>query len=141
MKTPLRIGSDRKLFRIYKNPHRTGVMRSRVISAGVIAAFLTLPSVSHAGVVAGQYRCSNYDIEGAGVPCWVSSPLILRSDGTYQVAAEKGTWRQQSGTVTFSEPNIRGSGRLGAQNQIVFSYALDGARRTVTYQCENCAAP
>lgn len=65
---------------------------------------------------------------------------MLRTDGTYQVSSERGTYSVKNDQIILSESKIRGPGRLQNGNQIVFEYEYNGWKHTVTYLCGDCVA-
>ena len=91
------------------------------------------------GQVPGQYRCWSYNVSGGGGSCRLAPPLVLNSDGTYQMSSERGTYKVQGAKVILSESRIRGPGTLQDGNRIVFEYDYKGMHHTVTYACQRCA--
>ena len=102
------------------------------------AVLLILPAVA-TSQTAGQYRCWSYNVSGGGGSCRLAPPLVLNSDGTYQMSSEKGTYKVQDGRLVLSESKIRGPGKLQGGNRIIFEYDYKGMRHTVTYACQSCA--
>ncbi len=84
------------------------------------------------GVVAGVYRCWSQNVGGAGRRC-TSPPLILHSDGTYEISRERGTYTVMGDQIVLSESRIRGPGKLREGNQIVFEYTYQGLPHAVIY--------
>lgn len=82
--------------------------------------------------IAGTYRCWSYNVSGAGKRC-TSPPLVLNSDGTYQMSSEKGTYTVKGKELFLSESKIRGIGQLQDGRQIVFEYQYNGWNHRVTY--------
>jgi hypothetical protein len=108
--------------------------------ATAFAAFLPSVAFAQSQSLAGQYRCWSYNVSGGGGSCRLAPPLVLNSDGTYQMSSEKGTYKVEDGKVVLSESKIRGPGKLEAGNHIVFEYDLKGMHHTVTYLCQSCGA-
>ncbi len=104
----------------------------------------TLPLLCFAQVAAGpspgHYRCWSYNVSGGGGSCRLAPPLVLNSDGTYQMSSEKGTYKVQDGKLVLSASKIRGPGKLEGGNRIVFEYDFKGMHHTVTYLCQGCGA-
>ena len=109
-----------------------------------IALFLTFillcfSQPATAQSIAGQYRCWSYNVSGGG-SCGLAPPLVINSDGTYQMSSVKGTYKVQDGIVALSESKIRGPGKPERGNRIVFEYDFKGMHHRVTYLCQSCGA-
>jgi hypothetical protein len=98
-----------------------------------------LPARAAGSSIAGTYRCASQNAGGIGRKC-TSPPLILGTDGKYQISSEHGTYYVSGGRLYLSESRLRGSGKIGA-NQLVFEYSYRGSAQTVIYRREQQAVP
>ena len=94
-------------------------------------------SYAHA-VPSGTYRCWQYNVSGGGGSCRLASPIVLKSDGTYQESRTAGTYEVRGDRVLFSRSTIRGPGRFEGGNRIRFEYDYKGFHHDVTYLCRDC---
>ena len=82
----------------------------------------------------GKYRCVNVEAEHHRDRCQ-SPPLILHSDGTYEIWGEHGTYEVVQGRwLVLSHSKRRGLGHVQGPNQIVFEYRLNGKVCRVTFR-------
>ncbi len=83
--------------------------------------------------ISGTYRCWSFNVDGYGGTC--SSPdIVLKSDGTYSMSSEKGTYEIQGEQIVLSESEIRGPGTfLEGRMQIRFEYNYNEKKYTITY--------
>ena len=113
--------------------------RSRSLFGGILAAlgFLILPP-AHAQdkpphPLAATYRCDSVQVEGKKQRC-TSPPLVLNSDGSYQLWNEQGTYMVLDKYVVLSESRKRGPGRLIKGREIIFEYFNKDRKFTVTFK-------
>ena len=83
--------------------------------------------------LAGTYRCVSYNVGGGGGSCRNTPPLVLQSDGSYQMSGERGHYSVRGGLLHLDQSKLRGDGRIQG-NQIVFQYQYRGLAQVVTYQ-------
>lgn len=83
--------------------------------------------------LAGTYRCDAIQVEGHKKPC-TSPPLILNSDGSYQLWNEQGTYMVLDKYVVLSESRKRGPGLLKKDTEIIFEYIQQNCKVTVHFK-------
>lgn len=84
-------------------------------------------------ILAGTYRCWNFNVGGGGGVCR-NPPLELRTNGTYVMSKERGSYRIRGEKLTLSKSTFRGMGTISADGmQIRFQYKYRGLDHTVTY--------
>jgi hypothetical protein len=82
----------------------------------------------------GKYRCVRLEIEQKTAPCQ-SPPLVLNSDGSYQIWGEEGTYELVQGRwLILSHSRRRGLGRMISPREIVFEYRVGDKRCRVTFR-------
>ncbi len=115
------------------------MLRSRFLWGGILAACsLLLPTPADAqnkpaNPLAGTYRCDSIRVEGKKQRC-TSPPLILNSDGSYQLWNEQGTYMVLDKYVVLSESRKRGPGLLKKGREIVFEYFHQNRKYTVNFR-------
>lgn len=109
--------------------------------------FILLIGVSaEATGLKGTYKCSGYNISGAGYSvtgiggsCHFSAPLVLKPNGTYQMLPERGKYKISEGLIHLSESKFRGPGKLHSDgNMITFDYEYADKHFFMTYTCQDC---
>lgn len=107
----------------------------------ICAALLALLAIAEASAgVAGTYRCSGYNVDGAGGSCANLAAIVLNADGSYQISSEIGSYTTSGDTLLLSPASDTwGAGKLQGGNQLVFDYNFGGRRQIVTYTCQSCA--
>ncbi len=93
----------------------------------------TSPQQKIAGIDAGTYRCWSYNVSGGGGSCTLSPAIVLKSDGTYSISSEQGTYQVAGDTLTLSQSKLRGPGKIIDGNKIRFEYDYQTLHHTVTY--------
>lgn len=107
----------------------------------VVLLTLSIPAYSQGTTVApGKYRCSAYNVAGAGGSCTGTPALVLNADGTYKFSSTFGQWSVRRGRLFLSEPQLWGSGQILGPESFRFSYDYRGKRHIVTWTCQGCAA-
>src|SRR5574341_554602 len=115
------------------------MLRSRLVLGGVLAALASVvPVPAYAQnkpthPLAGTYRCDTIQVEGKQKRC-TSPPLILNSDGSYQLWNEQGTYMVLDKYVVLSESRKRGPGLLKKGREIVFEYFHQNRKYTVNFK-------
>ena len=105
------------------------------------AALAVFVAADASAGVAGTYRCSSYNVDGAGGSCANLSSIVLNADGTYQISSETGSYTASGNNVLLSPAsNTWGPGKVQGGNQLVFDYSFGGRRQVVTYTCQSCTA-
>jgi hypothetical protein len=83
--------------------------------------------------LAGTYRCDSVQVEGKKQRC-TSPPLVLNSDGSYQLWNEQGTYMVLDKYVVLSESRKRGPGLLKKGREIIFEYYHQNRKFTVNFK-------
>lgn len=115
------------------------MLRSRLVLGGVLAALalvILVPADAQnkpTHPLAGTYRCDTIQVEGKKKRC-TSPPLILNSDGSYQLWNEQGTYMVLDKYVVLSESRKRGPGLLKKGREIVFEYFHQNRKYTVNFK-------
>jgi hypothetical protein len=82
----------------------------------------------------GKYRCVRIEV-GAQTQACQSPPLVLSSDGSYEIWGERGTYEVvQDQWLVLSHSKRRGLGHFVGADEIVFEYKMGGKRCRVTFQ-------
>lgn len=114
---------------------------------GLLILLLMAGVSAEATGLKGTYKCSGYNISGAGYnvtgiggSCHFFAPLVLKSNGTYHMLPERGKYTVSSDLIYLSESKYRGPGKLHSDgNMITFNYEYAGKRYFVTYSCQDCS--
>ena len=89
----------------------------------------------------GKYRCVKIEFNHQSGTCQ-SPPLILSSDGSYQIWGERGTYQVMNGQwLVLSHSKRRGMGHIANPHEIIFEYRVDGRLCRVTFHQLFEAAP
>ncbi len=107
---------------------------------GVGSLMLGSATANAQGDIAGTYRCASIHAGKQTGRC-ASPPLILHSDGSYQIWKEQGTYSVLGKYVVFSEAKKRGPGRLVRGREIVFEYYHGGRKHQVVFRREDGIPP
>ncbi|GEM_PF-6150038 len=82
----------------------------------------------------GSYRCWSYNVSGGGSGnCRLFAPIVLKSNGTYSVSSERGTYKVKGSIITLSKSKLRGAGKIIDGNKIRFEYDYNSRHHVVTY--------
>lgn len=99
--------------------------------------FKAPPQSKPSQALTGTYRCDSIQVEGKKQRC-TSPPLVLNSDGSYQIWNEQGTFKMlelENKYVVLSESRKRGPGLLKKNGrEIVFEYDHGSRKVTVTFK-------
>lgn len=87
----------------------------------------------------GTYRCSSYNVSGAGGSCGNMPPLVLNSDGGYRHSSTRGRWSVSNNKLILSNSQLWGPGKILGRDMVRFEYDYRGLRQTVTWTCRDCA--
>ena len=106
---------------------------SFVVLLGCLGAFGAMPAANAQEQLAGKYRCVKIEFNHQSGTCQ-SPPLILSSDGSYQIWGERGTYQVVNGQwLVLSHSKRRGMGHIANPHEIVFEYRVDGRMCRVTF--------
>lgn len=120
-----------------------GCMRQGAVSLIMAMGTLVAVTVSDASgetgkVPPGTYRCSSYNVSGAGGSCAKMPPLVLDADGGYRYSSTRGRWSVREGRIFLSESGFWGPGKIVGNNTIRFEYDYLGRRHVVIWGCQGC---
>jgi hypothetical protein len=103
------------------------------IAIGLV--FSALPV--HAQIyLSGTYDCVKVEIAGKTQPCSAPS-LELKSDGSYQILSESGTYEIEAGQwLVLSTSKHHGKARLDGKKRIIFEFVSGGKKSKIIYRRE-----
>ena len=120
------------------------LLRSLIGGTLAVVAFLNLsparPQNKPPHPLAGTYRCDSIRVEGMKKRC-TSPPLVLNSDGSYQLWNEQGTFMVLGKYVVLSESRKRGPGLLKKGREIIFEYYHQNRKFTVNFKRVDAPPP
>ena len=100
-------------------------------TAGLLFAALPVRAQSY---LSGTYRCTTVEIGGKSAPCKAPS-LILKSDGSYRMLSETGTYEIVAGHwLVLSAAKRHGRARLDGSKEIIFNFISGGKKSTIVYR-------
>lgn len=91
------------------------------------------PSSRAQSVVAGRYVCSEAKIAGKSVTC-TSPPLVLNSDGSYQLRGLEGHYSVRGQWLVLSRTKIPSRGELQTGHRIIFRYRDHGKLCEIVFE-------
>jgi len=100
-------------------------------AAGLLLTALSTRAETH---LSGTYRCTKVEVAGKTAPC--SAPYLeLKSDGSYQILSERGTYEIVAGRwLVLSTSKNHGKARLESNKEIIFEFVSGGKRSRITYR-------
>ena len=117
------------------------VLLAMLLSVGALAAGPAFDAFGETGKPApGTYRCSTYNVSGAGGSCSKMQPLVLHPDGSYRYSSTRGEWSVQDGKLLLSNSQFWGAGKIVARDTIRFEYDYRGLHHVVTWVCQECGS-
>jgi hypothetical protein len=115
------------------NP-RTFQIAFRVFFACVAGLLFTALPVHAETDLSGTYRCKTVEVGGKTVPCKAPS-LILKSDGSYRMLDESGTYEIVAGHwLVLSASKKHGRARLAGSKEIIFNFISGGKKSRIVYR-------
>ena len=100
-------------------------------AAGLLLATLPVRADTY---LSGTYRCKTMEVAGKTVPCKVPS-LILKSDGSYKMLSEIGTYEIVAGHwLVLSASKRHGRARLDGSKEIIFNFVSGGKKSRIVYR-------
>jgi hypothetical protein len=104
------------------------------LSLVLLASCSWSPALHAQSAFDGKYRCVRIEVGTQNAPCQ-SPPLILSSDGSYQIWGEHGTYEVvQDHLLVLSHSKRRGLGHFVGADEIVFEYKIGGKPCRVTFR-------
>ena len=71
--------------------------------------------------LSGRYTCAEFKVRGQVRPC-KSAPLILKSNGRYEIHGREGEYITKGNWLMLSNEGQHGRARIGPGHAIVFRY-------------------
>jgi hypothetical protein len=100
-------------------------------SAGLLFTALPIHAETY---LSGTYRCTSVEVAGKTVPCKAPS-LVLKSDGSYNMLSETGTYEIVSGHwLVLSASKRHGRARLDGSKEIIFEFVSRGKKSRIVYR-------
>jgi hypothetical protein len=106
----------------------------RTLLACAAGLLLTALPTRAENYLSGTYKCTKVEVAGKTAPCSTPS-LELKSDGSYQILSERGTYEIVAGRwLVLSASKRRGKARLDGNKEIIFEFVSGGKRSRITYR-------
>jgi hypothetical protein len=113
---------------------KTPLVLARMFLVGASGLLLTALPVRAQSYLSGTYTCTKVEIAGKPEPCSIPS-IELKSDGSYQILAERGTYEIVAGHwLVLSASKNHGKARLDGSKEIVFEFISAGKKSKITYR-------
>jgi hypothetical protein len=113
---------------------RTLQIASRMLLAGIAGLLFTGIPVHAETYLSGTYRCKTVEVAGKTVPCKAPS-LVLKSDGSYKMLSESGTYEIVAGHwLVLSASKRHGRARLAGSKEIIFEFVSGGKKSRIVYR-------
>ena len=107
---------------------------SRLIFLGAVALILSALPTCAQTYLSGTYDCTKVEVAGKIEPCSAPS-LELKSDGSYQILSERGTYEIVAGQwLVLSTSKNHGKARLDGNKKIIFEFISGGKKSKITYR-------
>jgi hypothetical protein len=120
---------------MHNSPNALANALRAFIFLGVALAAPALPARADAHL-SGTYNCTRVEVAGRSKSCSVPS-LELKSDGSYQILNERGTYEIIAGHwLVLSSSKNHGKARLDGTNNklIIFEFISGGKKSIITYR-------
>jgi hypothetical protein len=115
------------------NPRTTQIAFRTLLLLAAGALFTVLP-VRAESYLSGTYRCTTVEVAGKPVPCKAPS-LVLKSDGSYKMLSETGTYEIVKGHwLILSSSKRHGRARLDGSKEIIFNFISRGKKSRIVYR-------
>ena len=116
------------------NPKTLRIAFFRTLLACAAVLLLTALPTRAETYLSGTYRCTKVEVAGKTAPCSAPS-LELKSDGSYQILSERGTYEIVAGHwLVLSASKKHGKARLDGNKEIIFEFVSRGKRSRITYR-------
>jgi len=113
---------------------RTVQIALRMLLPCAAGLFLAATPAHAETYLSGTYRCSTVEVAGKTTPCKAPS-LVLKSDGSYKILSESGTYEIVSGHwLVLSASKKHGRARLDGTREIVFEFFSGGKKSRIVYR-------
>lgn len=115
------------------NPKTLRIAFRTLLACAAGLLFTALPTRAET-YLSGTYRCTKVEVAGKTAPCSAPS-LELKSDGSYQILSERGTYEIVAGRwLVLSASKKHGKARLDGNKEIIFEFISGGKRSRITYR-------
>jgi len=115
------------------NPKPPRIAFRTLLACAAALLFTALPTRAET-YLSGTYRCAKVEVAGKTAPCSAPS-LELKSDGSYQILSERGTYEIVAGRwLVLSASKKHGKARLDGNKEIIFEFVSGGKRSRITYR-------
>jgi hypothetical protein len=115
------------------NP-RTSQIAFRMLLPFAAGLIFTVLPVRGDSYLSGTYRCTTVEVAGKAVPCKAPS-LVLKSDGSYKMLSETGTYEIIAGHwLVLSSSKRHGRARLDGSKEIIFNFISRGKKSRIVYR-------
>jgi hypothetical protein len=106
----------------------------RILLPCAVALLFTALPVCAEDYLSGTYRCTTVEVGGKNVPCKAPS-LVLKSDGSYKMLSESGTYEIVAGHwLVLSASKKRHRARLDGSKEIIFNFISGGKKSRIVYR-------
>lgn len=103
------------------------------LTCAAALVFAALPARADS-YISGTFRCTTVEIGGKTTPCKTPS-LILKSDGSYKMLSETGTYEIVAGHwLVLSAAKRHGRARLDGSKEIIFTFISGGKKSKIIYR-------
>ncbi len=100
-------------------------------TAGLVLTALPIRAETY---LSGTYRCTSVEVAGKTMPCKAPS-LVLKSDGSYNMLSETGTYEIVAGHwLVLSASKRHGRARLDGKKEIIFEFISGGKKSRIVYR-------
>jgi hypothetical protein len=115
------------------NPKTLRIASKVLLYCAAVLLFSALP-VRAESYLSGTYRCTTVEIGGKSAPCKAPS-LILKSDGSFRMLSETGTYEIVEGHwLILSAAKRHGRARLDGSKEIIFTFLSGGKKSRIIYR-------
>ncbi len=110
-------------------------IRFRFLLAALAPSLFALatPALAQGSHVAGRYQCTEVRLSGKVTPC-KSAPLILKSDGSFEIHGREGQYQVNGRWLLLSDEVKKAKAKLVPGHKIVFRYRSRGRICEVTFE-------
>jgi len=113
---------------------RTLQIAFRMLLACAAGLLFTALPIHAETYLSGTYRCTSVEVAGKTVPCKAPS-LVLKSDGSYTMLSETGTYEIVAGHwLVLSASKRHGRARIDGSKEIIFEFVSRGKKSRIVYR-------
>jgi hypothetical protein len=100
---------------------RVALSLVRTIAAAAILFFVLPASNAQTVDLSGRYQCAQAKMHGKVIPC-TAAPLILKSDGRFELRGWEGSYLVNGEWVELSDSLVRAKAKIEPGHKIVLRY-------------------